>query len=84
MSLTNYPAALRPDRVTVLAYGALLSEPSSRLTFPSLTNFRLVRVRNVRRLFGMTHLFLTSAGVVDIATRRRLRALLFTRVHHHL
>jgi len=54
----------------VIAYGALLSEPSSRLTFPSLTNFRLVRVRNVRRLFGMTHLFLTGAGVVDVATRR--------------
>ena len=77
MRMVDYPAALRPDRVTVIAYGALLSEPSSRLTFPSLTNFRLVRVRNVRRLFGMTHLFLTGAGVVDVATRRRLRALFF-------
>ncbi|EOD24670.1 hypothetical protein EMIHUDRAFT_206741 [Emiliania huxleyi CCMP1516] len=52
MRMVDYPAALRPDRVTVIAYGALLSEPSSRLTFPSLTNFRLVRVRNVRRLIA--------------------------------
>ena len=69
------PAALSADRVTILAYGALLSEASSRLTFPALSNFRLVRVSGWRRLFGMSHLFLTSQGVADPSCTRRLAAL---------
>ena len=32
-------------RVTVLGLGSLLSERSSRVTFPTLENFRLGRVR---------------------------------------
>lgn len=59
-----------PARVTILAYGALLSEASSRLTFPTLSNFRLVRVPGMRRLFGMSHLLLTREGVADPATLR--------------
>ena len=66
----RFPLALRPERVTILAYGALLSEPSSRMTFPALSNFRLVRVADMRRFFGMTHLFLTSAGLADPSTLR--------------
>ena len=46
------PAALLPDRVTILGYGALLSEASSRLTFPTLSNFRLVRAYPVVSLGG--------------------------------
>ena len=65
-----FPDALAPSRVTIVAYGALLSEASSRVTFPSLSNFRLVRVRGMRRLFGMTHLFLTSEGIADMRTLR--------------
>ena len=69
------PSALLPERVTILAYGALLSESSSRLTFPALSNFRLVRVSGWRRLFGMSHLFLTGQGVADPNRTLRLAAL---------
>lgn len=40
------------DTISVLGFGSLLSERSSRLTFPELQNFRLARVRNYRRVFG--------------------------------
>ena len=73
--MASFPSALLPARVTILAYGALLSEASSRTTFPDLTNFRLVRVRNMRRLFGMSHLFLTGQGVADPSTSLRIAAL---------
>lgn len=32
----KFPQALQPSRVTLLGYGALLSESSTRLTFPHL------------------------------------------------
>jgi hypothetical protein len=70
-----WPPPLQPSAVTILAYGGLLSEASSRLTFPELTNFRLVRVRNMRRLFGMSHLFLTQQGIADPSLTLRLAAL---------
>ena len=66
----NYdiPEALRGDGpTTILAYGALLSESSARLTFPHLNNFRLVRVRGYRRVFGHPHLFLIGQNVVNLA-----------------
>eukprot|EP00547_Thalassionema_nitzschioides_P006610 CAMPEP_0194211614 /NCGR_PEP_ID=MMETSP0156-20130528/10700_1 /TAXON_ID=33649 /ORGANISM="Thalassionema nitzschioides, Strain L26-B" /LENGTH=243 /DNA_ID=CAMNT_0038939223 /DNA_START=88 /DNA_END=819 /DNA_ORIENTATION=- len=40
------------DFITVLGLGSLLSERSSRTTFPNLCNFRLGRVPNYRRVFG--------------------------------
>mmetsp|Transcript_20728 Transcript_20728/g.37466 ORF Transcript_20728/g.37466 Transcript_20728/m.37466 type:complete len:230 (-) Transcript_20728:74-763(-) len=40
------------DVITILGFGSLLSERSSRLTFPELTNFRLGRIPNYRRVFG--------------------------------
>ena len=52
------PDALRPDRVTFLAYGSLLSEASARWTFPHLTHFRYARVYGLRRVFGHPHVFL--------------------------
>ena len=70
-----WPTPLQPSQVTILAYGALLSEESSRLTFPELSNFRLVRVRNMRRLFGMSHLFLTREGIADPSSTLRIAAL---------
>jgi hypothetical protein len=51
--------------VTLLGYGALLSESSSRLTFPDLTNFRHVRVKHHKRVFAHPHLFLIEEGLVD-------------------
>mmetsp|Transcript_33871 Transcript_33871/g.99823 ORF Transcript_33871/g.99823 Transcript_33871/m.99823 type:complete len:268 (+) Transcript_33871:64-867(+) len=64
-----FPAALKEGEgpTTILAYGALLSESSARLTFPHLNNFRLVRVRGYRRVFGHPHLFLIGQNVVDLA-----------------
>jgi hypothetical protein len=38
--------------ITILGFGSLLSEKSSLLTFPTLTNFRLVRVPNYQRMFA--------------------------------
>jgi len=50
---------------TVLAYGGLQSEVSSRLTFPTLTNYRLVTVHGFRRVFAHPHFFLCGSGLVD-------------------
>ena len=51
---------LAPKALTFLAYGALLSERSARLTFPQLRNFRLARVQGYRRVFAHPHFFLIS------------------------
>ncbi|KAL9186229.1 hypothetical protein ACHAXT_005467 [Thalassiosira profunda] len=40
------------DEITILGFGSLLSLRSARLTFPTLTNFRLGRVPNHRRVFA--------------------------------
>ncbi|CAE7381071.1 unnamed protein product [Symbiodinium natans] len=63
----RFPAALQAGSATtttILAYGALLSEASSRLTFPHLTNFRYVRIRGYRRVFAQPHLFLLQQGLI--------------------
>lgn len=60
---------------TLLGYGALLSESSSRLTFPELTNFRHVRVKNHRRVFAHPHLFLIREGLVDPMSNLHLTTL---------
>lgn len=65
-----FPSALQPTQVTILAYGALLSETSSRLTFPHLTQFRHVRVRGYRRVFGHPHLFLLREGLLENASQQ--------------
>ena len=44
------PRGAAVAQTTILGFGSLLSEQSSRLTFPDLENFRLVRVPNYRRL----------------------------------
>eukprot|EP00574_Skeletonema_japonicum_P005269 CAMPEP_0201719134 /NCGR_PEP_ID=MMETSP0593-20130828/4424_1 /ASSEMBLY_ACC=CAM_ASM_000672 /TAXON_ID=267983 /ORGANISM="Skeletonema japonicum, Strain CCMP2506" /LENGTH=253 /DNA_ID=CAMNT_0048209525 /DNA_START=143 /DNA_END=907 /DNA_ORIENTATION=- len=40
------------DHITILGFGSLLSEKSSRTTFPTLKNFRLGRVLDHRRTFA--------------------------------
>ena len=52
------PEALGPTQVTILAYGALLSEASSRLTFPDLQDFCYVRIWGMKRVFAHPHLYL--------------------------
>eukprot|EP00192_Tetraselmis_astigmatica_P014820 CAMPEP_0117685374 /NCGR_PEP_ID=MMETSP0804-20121206/21698_1 /TAXON_ID=1074897 /ORGANISM="Tetraselmis astigmatica, Strain CCMP880" /LENGTH=147 /DNA_ID=CAMNT_0005496627 /DNA_START=574 /DNA_END=1018 /DNA_ORIENTATION=- len=74
---------------TILAYGALLSERSARLTFPYLQNFRLARVSHLpvpaelqlarvsglRRVFAHPHLFLISQEVLDPSKTLRIASL---------
>mmetsp|Transcript_30509 Transcript_30509/g.86233 ORF Transcript_30509/g.86233 Transcript_30509/m.86233 type:complete len:112 (+) Transcript_30509:172-507(+) len=60
---------------TILAYGALLSERSARLTFPYLQNFRLARVSGLRRVFAHPHLFLISQEVLDPSKTLRIASL---------
>ena len=69
------PHALKATRVTLLGYGALLSESSSRLTFPDLINFRHVRVKNLRRVFAHPHIFLLKEGLVDPKSSLHLASL---------
>lgn len=70
-----FPAALQPSQVTLLGYGALLSESSSRLTFPHLTKFRYVRVKGMRRVFAHPHLFLIREGIIDPSETFKLASL---------
>jgi hypothetical protein len=46
------PSSDDEEYVTVLGFGSLMSEKSSRTTFPNLINFRLGRVPNYRRIFA--------------------------------
>mmetsp|Transcript_3372 Transcript_3372/g.6751 ORF Transcript_3372/g.6751 Transcript_3372/m.6751 type:complete len:231 (+) Transcript_3372:52-744(+) len=67
--------ALVPGTLTILAYGALLSERSARVTFPMLSNFRLARVSGYRRVFAHPHFFLLSQNIVDRSTTKRIASL---------
>mmetsp|Transcript_38237 Transcript_38237/g.79909 ORF Transcript_38237/g.79909 Transcript_38237/m.79909 type:complete len:227 (-) Transcript_38237:1879-2559(-) len=69
------PSALQPSRVTLVGYGALLSEPSSRLTFPHLTNFRHVRIKGMRRVFAHPHIFLLGEGIADFPNTLKIASL---------
>jgi len=72
---SSFPPALQPSRVTLLGYGALLSEASSRLTFPNLTNYRHVRIFGLRRVFAHPHLFLVKEGLIDPSKTLHLASL---------
>lgn len=55
--------------ITILGLGSLLSERSSRLTFPRLTNFRLVKVKGFRRVFAHTPSVFVERGVANWETQ---------------
>lgn len=74
-ALMAVPACLSKSTVTICGFGALVSEYSSRLTFPDLTNFRLVRIQNYQRVFAVPHLFLIRAGAIDPTASMRIAAL---------
>ncbi|KAH8098202.1 hypothetical protein JL720_1134 [Aureococcus anophagefferens] len=59
----------RVGRTTFLGFGSLLSEQSARLTFPDLDEFRLVRVRGYRRVFGHAASIFFERGIADAATK---------------
>lgn len=56
--------------VTILGLGSLLSERSSRSTFPDLINFRLGRISNrYRRVFGHPASIFFQRGLADKTTK---------------
>ena len=54
--------------ITILGFGSLLSEKSSRLTFPNLTNFRLVRVPNYQRMFAHPTSIFFQRKIANLST----------------
>ena len=52
--------------ITILGLGSLLSERSARTTFPALKNFRLVRLKNYRRVFAHTPSIFVQRGIADM------------------
>ena len=65
MSSSN---ATSDDSITILGLGSLLSERSSRLTFPNLVNFRLGRVPNHRRVFMHPAAIFFERGIANMDT----------------
>lgn len=55
--------------VTILGLGSLLSERSSRSTFPALQNFRLGRVPQYRRVFGHPASIFFQRGLANTTTQ---------------
>ncbi|KAG7346390.1 hypothetical protein IV203_005458 [Nitzschia inconspicua] len=55
--------------ITILGLGSLLSERSSRMTFPELQNFRLGRVPNYRRVFGHPASIFFQRGIANLETK---------------
>lgn len=52
--------------VTILGFGSLLSETSSRGTFPNLKNFREVRVKDYARKFQHPAFIFFKRGIADL------------------
>eukprot|EP00929_Paragymnodinium_shiwhaense_P007789 TRINITY_DN111698_c0_g1_i1.p1 TRINITY_DN111698_c0_g1~~TRINITY_DN111698_c0_g1_i1.p1 ORF type:complete len:235 (-),score=33.38 TRINITY_DN111698_c0_g1_i1:269-928(-) len=57
-------------RKTIIGLGSLLSEKSSRRTFPDLTGFRLGRVRGYRRVFAHPAGVFFTNGIADLEKGR--------------
>jgi len=54
--------------VTIIGFGSLLSERSSRSSFPTLQNFRKGRLRNWRRIFGHATAIFYERGIAKPET----------------
>ena len=59
------PATWTPQ-ITITGLGSLLSERSSRTTFPTLANFRLGRVHGYRRVFAHPAAIFVERGIADL------------------
>jgi hypothetical protein len=57
-------------RVTILGFGSLLSERSTKTTFPDATNFRLVVVNGYRRSFAHPAAIFFKRGIADLEKLR--------------
>lgn len=66
-------AGLEQDGLmSVIGYGSLLSETSSRITFPELSNFRMARLKGFRRVFAHTPPFFVRAYGPTISRNKLL------------
>lgn len=57
-------------RITILGFGSLLSERSTKTTFPDATNFRLVIVNGYRRSFAHPAAIFFKRGIADLEKLR--------------
>jgi len=58
----------RSGTITIIGLGSLLSERSCRLTFPSLTNFRVGRLHGYRRVFAHSPSIFVQRGIANMET----------------
>jgi hypothetical protein len=65
---TSTPSSHTENTITILGFGSLLSEGSSRLTFPDLVNFRLGRLPGYRRVFAHPASIFFQRGIADLAS----------------
>lgn len=57
------------NNVPIIGIGSLLSEKSSRLTFPNLKNFRLARMKGYRRIFCHPAAVFHERGIQKVETK---------------
>jgi hypothetical protein len=70
VATTTTTTTVTVTTVTILGLGSLLSERSSRTTFPKLINFRLGRVsQKYRRVFGHPASIFFQRGLANIKTK---------------
>lgn len=55
-----------PSTITMIGFGSLMSESSSRTTFPTLTGFRLARIPGYRRLFDHPASVFFNHGIANM------------------
>jgi hypothetical protein len=65
LPLKSHENVMSNEYITILGFGSLLSERSSRTTFPDLRNFRLGRVKDYRRIFGHPASIFFQRGKVE-------------------
>ena len=56
------------EKITILGFGSLLSKKSSQLTFPNLSNFRLGKINNYRRVFAHPASIFFQRNIVNYDT----------------
>ena len=57
--------SLHAEHITIIGYGSLLSERSARRTFPTLSHFRIGRLRGFKRIFNLVSVSLLRFHKVD-------------------
>ncbi len=66
----DWKGSIAMSFINVVGYGSLLSEASARETVPGLEDFRLVRVKNYKRLFNKVGIVFIQRNGYDPENRR--------------